>query len=310
MIAVLAGAVLGPFTAVYAVGPVAAVLFLPLLAVQLGVTLGLGVVPGSFTIPDKVTAGLTAGLLSLYFLLLMHTTLWNKLEAYFCNTPWLRHTGELQAVEGTRKYATRCPFTGHRPTMRCPSCEARVHDSAFHKSDRLVAWFVGETVLRWDAAKLCTDAGEGNVKRARQRLDQCLDFRGNTLFASVSACCVGCATWQRCFNLLPRMSLSLAMTSLFFVFVPWAFASFLSGGSSTSGQSIGGGGAKAIHVTCDVLGVLFAQAALVVQVHAVLRANEFLAKYRPMVPSLKPLFQPPKWRLVQHIMHAPWEQAI
>lgn len=29
-----------------------------------------------------------------------------------------------------------------------------------------------------------------------------------------------------------------------------------------------------------------------------------------MVPSLKPLFQPPKWRLVQHIMHAPWEQAI
>lgn len=38
--------------------------------------------------------------------------------------------------------------------------------------------------------------------------------------------------------------------------------------------------AKAIHVTCDVLGVLFAQAALVVQVHAVLRANEFLAKYR------------------------------
>lgn len=57
-----------------------------------------------------------------------------------------------------------------------------------------------------------------------------------------AACCVGCATWQRCFNLLPRMSLSLAMTSLFFVFVPWAFASFLSGGSSTSGQSIGGGG--------------------------------------------------------------------
>ena len=31
------------------------------------------------------------------------------------------------------------PAAGHKPTMRCPSCDARVHDSAFHKTDRLVA---------------------------------------------------------------------------------------------------------------------------------------------------------------------------
>ena len=27
---------------------------------------------------------------------------------------------------------------GYKPTLRCPSCDARVHDSAFHKTDRLV----------------------------------------------------------------------------------------------------------------------------------------------------------------------------
>lgn len=208
MIAVLAGAVLGPFTAVYAVGPVAAVLFLPLLAVQLGVTLGLGVVPGSFTIPDKVTGAVlprqtrwplaallahapaiptrqqplaclppvpcsrphrrpavtllppphahhpveqAGGLLLQHTLAQVHAparlrTPWRSALPQAALGCWLapsspapspagsrpadyrvplnhrvrcmsccrRHTGELQAVEGTRKYATRCPFTGVR----------------------------------------------------------------------------------------------------------------------------------------------------------------------------------------------------
>jgi hypothetical protein len=54
MIAVLAVCVLGPFSAVYVLGWVAAPL---LLAVggMLGVTLGLGVQPGSFTLPDVIT---------------------------------------------------------------------------------------------------------------------------------------------------------------------------------------------------------------------------------------------------------------
>ena len=52
--------------------------------------------------------------------------------------PRRRHGGKMAASEGGRKYATRCPFTGQRPTMRCPSCDARVHDSAFHKADPLV----------------------------------------------------------------------------------------------------------------------------------------------------------------------------
>jgi hypothetical protein len=127
MAAVLAACVLGPVSTVYTVGPVAMVLSLPLLAVQLGVTLGVGVHPGSFTSPDYVTGGTLLGLhmagtmagttlrgkgsanrkrfepisscpaaalvsllLSAYFLLFMYTTLWRRMETYFSAFPWLR----------------------------------------------------------------------------------------------------------------------------------------------------------------------------------------------------------------------------
>jgi hypothetical protein len=45
-------------------------------------------------------------------------------------------------------------------------------------------------------------------------LDEALDFRGNFLFGAVSACCAGCAAWQRCFILLPRWALTMACASL------------------------------------------------------------------------------------------------
>lgn len=84
----------------------------------------------------------------------------------------------------------------------------------------------GETVLRWDKAKAALAGDEGPAK-GRTALDEALDLRGSVYTGAVSACCVGCATWQKCFNLAQRLALALALTALFFAFVPWAFASFL-----------------------------------------------------------------------------------
>ncbi|PRW59788.1 anaerobic ribonucleoside triphosphate reductase [Chlorella sorokiniana] len=313
MLAVLAVCVLGPFSTAYVLGP-AALLLLPVVGGMLGVTLGLGVLPGSFRLPDEITAGITGGLVALYFVLLLWMTCWTKVEAFFEATPWLRHCGKMQATAGGRKYATRCPFTGYKPNMRCPSCDARVHDSAFHKTDRLVAFPVGETVLRWDGAKEATEMTDGvrDITKARQQLDRFLDLRGNTLFASTTACCVGCATWQRNFNLVPRLTLSLALAALFFAFVPWGFASFLNGDGS-SGSTIGGAGAKAVVVICEVLAVQYAAAGLLVQLQALLRANDFLHRYRALIPSLKPVLSPSS-RLVallnRGMLRAPWQQAV
>ena len=40
--------------------------------------------------------------------------------------------------------------------------------------------------------------------KGRVMMDEALDFRGNLYFGAVAACCVGCACWQRNFNLLQR----------------------------------------------------------------------------------------------------------
>ena len=56
MLAVLAVCVVGPCSAVYVLGPAAAAL-LPAVGGMVGITLGLGVAPGSFTLPDEITGG-------------------------------------------------------------------------------------------------------------------------------------------------------------------------------------------------------------------------------------------------------------
>lgn len=60
MIAVLAVCALGPFSAAYVLGPAAALL-LPAAGAMLGITLGLGVTPGAFTLPDEITGGVVEG---------------------------------------------------------------------------------------------------------------------------------------------------------------------------------------------------------------------------------------------------------
>ena len=153
-----------------------------------------------------------------------------------------------------------------------------MHEQAFHSADRFIALPVGENILRWDLAKAATEMED--VDKGRPALDEALDFRGNIFTESVGGCCIGCATWQKCFNLAARLSLSLALTAMFFAFIPWAFTSFL--------VLIGRAGAIAKMVTGSVA-VGFALAALLVQIRALGRANVFLSKHQENVPALRPL---------------------
>jgi hypothetical protein len=140
---------------------------------------------------------------------------------------------------------------------------------------------VGETILRWDLASPIAESDDiTNLDAARSTLDEAMDYRGNMYTQSVSHCCIGCATWQKCFNLAPRLSLSLALSALFFAYVPWAFTSFL--------ELISGAGSIVKMITGSA-SVGFAAAALLVQVRALGRATAFLAKHSEAVPALRPL---------------------
>ena len=54
-------------------------------------------------------------------------------------------------------------------------------------------------------------------------MDEALNFRGNYYFGTVGSACLGCATWKRCFQLLPQWAVTLAAMSVAFALVPWAF---------------------------------------------------------------------------------------
>lgn len=67
-------------------------------------------------------------------------------------------------------------------------------------------------------------------------MDEALDFRGNLYFGAVAACCVGCACWQRSFNLLQRWTLILICMSLVGTYTPWAFGQSLANLQSYGGE--------------------------------------------------------------------------
>lgn len=71
--------------------------------------------------------------------------------------------------------------------------------------------------------------------KGRTMLDEALDLRGNFYFGAVGACCVGCAAWQRIFNLLPRWALTAACLSLVGTYTPWAFGQSLANLKSWGG---------------------------------------------------------------------------
>jgi hypothetical protein len=70
----------------------------------------------------------------------------------------------------------------------------------------------------------------------RRMMDEALDFWGNLYFGAVAACCVGCACWQRCFNLLQRWALILVCMSLVGTYTPWAFGQSLANLDSFGGE--------------------------------------------------------------------------
>ncbi|KAK9803590.1 hypothetical protein WJX72_002928 [[Myrmecia] bisecta] len=150
--------------------------------------------------------------------------------------------------------------------MRCPCCECYVHDTAFHKADKYVAFMVGETVLSWEAASKAL-AKVDNPAKGRILLDEALDFRGNFFLGAVGDSCVGCAVWQRCFNLIPRWAMNLECLAIMAVFVPWAFATSLRGLSSTWGG--------VIQIVAEVYGLFCGVSALFLQVHAICQSLAF-----------------------------------
>ncbi|KFM26148.1 hypothetical protein F751_4641 [Auxenochlorella protothecoides] len=272
------------------------------LAADLGITLGLGVAAGNPGLPDYLSLSLTITLVGAWLGLTLATALWRNLESSFDRMPWLRHTQELQSRKGGRTYQTKCPFTGLRPTARCPSCSCRVHDIALQPPDRWVESLpVCDVPLRWDLAKEAM-AGAENPIQARESLDRALDFRGNVLLAGVTTCCVGCAAWQKNCHLRPRLALGMTSVSVTFVILPWAFSGF----SDTIGVA-----GTALQVATEALAVSYSTLALLVQIQAVLRANAFLVEYAAAVPELLPLFRPPTAGLLAHLhalfLHTPWE---
>lgn len=44
----------------------------------------------------------------------------------------------------------------------------------------------------------------GHASRLALQLDEALDLNGNIFWGAMGSCCIGCATWHRCFNLMPR----------------------------------------------------------------------------------------------------------
>lgn len=142
---------LSPFTGVYILG-FPAILCFVLMGADLAVTLGCGVTGGDPGFADYISLALTLTLVALWFGVTMYMVLWRNLETYFSTMPWLRHASA--SVSRKRGSRLACPFTGLKPTVRCPSCSCAVHDLALPPSD---PWVEGLPVcnvpLRWDTAK-------------------------------------------------------------------------------------------------------------------------------------------------------------
>jgi len=159
------------------------------------------------------------------------------------------------------------------PTRRCPCCEARVHKNAFVESQKMHSYLGTTCILRWDKAKAA--AMHENETLGRIQLDEALNFVGNITTLSVSSCCIGCATWQKCFNLGTRLTLGLALSSLFFTYFSWAFESFLAEIGTTG---------IVLKIASGTLAVLLASMSLLLEIKINLRAFAFLVQYRNRIP--------------------------
>lgn len=224
---------------------------------------------------ERVLTYTSTALVAIYFMIVALTILHVRLETYFDTTPWR----DDWAVDGkgndktTTGSSRTCPFSGTIVNRRCPSCGCSVNKKAFKVPRRWLLEFLGQQeVLLWKAAKAAVEVDDEllALDERREELDTLLGFTGNACTLSVASSCVGCHTWQLCFNVGRRLSLSLALASLFFAFLPWAFGSFF--------EVVGVVGIV-FKVMSGVLAQVLAAAALALETKLMARAISFLQEY-------------------------------
>ena len=94
-----------------------------------------------------------------------------------------------------------------------------LHNEPRHASPTLACWPLMAS-QGWPAAWRPQVV---NTAAARRELDTALDLRGNFVWCALSACCAGCAAWQRTCALLPRLAAMLAAGAACAACAPWAF---------------------------------------------------------------------------------------
>lgn len=237
---------------------------------------------------DYVVTYTSTALIAVYFAVVVLTIVHVRLETYFETKPWRdRAAGREGEDKRTLASSRTCPFSGSLVNRLCPSCGCSVNKTAFKVPRKwLLELFGQQEALLWKAAKRSIEAEQNALvpSKGREELDTLLGFTGNACTLTVASSCVGCHTWQMCFNVGRRLSLSLALASLFFAYFPWAFSSSL--------QVVGKTGIV-LKVISGVLAQVLAAAALALETKLVATAITFLAEYswipRPRAVENMPL---------------------
>lgn len=177
---------------------------------------------GHIEAPEFATLALVLLSVLSFLGLFAYTSVIDVWEARFWNMPWTDAVPAGKGLISAPFIGQPCPFTGLEPTLRCPCCKAAVHESAFNRIEKKTTFVVGEIVLRWDLATAATEK-RSTPAAARVELDEALDLNGNMYYGAIGNCCIGCAIWQRCFNCMPRWSLTCACLAVVWISGPWAF---------------------------------------------------------------------------------------
>ena len=254
-----------PLTIITAFGPAAALVFVLLAspafivyAVEGGSRLDY-----SLQVQDYVLTYCSTALVAIYFLIVGCSVLAVRLETFFEARPWREVTSKSRA----------CPFSGSLANRSCPGCGCSVNKTAWKVPKRFLLEFLGQQeALLWKDAKRAIEADRHALipEQGREDLDTLLGFTGNACTLAVASSCVGCHTWQKCFNVGRRLTLTLALASMFFAYLPWAFSSSL--------EIIGTTGLVA-KVMAGVLAQTLAAAALALETKLMATALSFLAEY-------------------------------
>lgn len=77
-------------------------------------------------------------------------------HTFECKPHFKSTNGGCYIVHTRHRKGGRCA-AGLQPTMRCSSCKAAVHESAFNYIEDKTTFVVGESVLRWDLATAATE---------------------------------------------------------------------------------------------------------------------------------------------------------